>query len=242
MNMLLRPIRTSVGSKYVMAVTGLGLMGFVLGHMLGNLQIFLGKQALNDYAHHLEEIPTLLWAARAGLLSIFVIHILLGIRLWLWNRRARPYRYVYEDTVQATWASRNMLLTGVVILLFVIYHLLHFTLGVTDWQNFKRNTAAVPKYVAPHEAQDPVASPEYDVAAMVVGGFAQWPIALLYVAAQLVLGLHLWHGAGSWLQTLGLNGRRWLRLVRYLGVAFALFIVVGNCSIPLAILLGWRPQ
>src|SRR5271169_3809260 len=88
MNLLLRPVRSSLGSKYVMAVTGLGLIGFVIAHMLGNLQIFLGKQALNDYARHLEEIPTILWSARVGLLAIFVIHILFGLRLWRHNRAA----------------------------------------------------------------------------------------------------------------------------------------------------------
>jgi succinate dehydrogenase / fumarate reductase cytochrome b subunit len=229
MNVMLRPLRTSVGSKYVMAVTGLGLMGFVLAHMLGNLQIFLGKQALNDYAKHLEDLPVLVWTARTGLLTIFVLHIFLGVRLWRWNRGARPTRYVYEDTVQASWASRHMLLTGLVVLAFVVYHLLHFTLPVTDPDHFARHP--------PEDPQKP-----RDVAAMVVGGFKQWPVSLGYVVAQLVLGLHLWHGAGSWLQSLGWSGRRWLRLVQGVGAAFALVIVVGNCSIPLAILLGWKPS
>jgi succinate dehydrogenase / fumarate reductase cytochrome b subunit len=228
MNLMLRPLRTSVGSKYVMAVTGLGLMGFVLVHLLGNLQIFLGREALNDYGKHLEDLPALLWSARAGLLAIFLIHIVVGLRLWYSNRRARPERYVYEDTVQASWASRHMLLTGLVILAFVVYHLLHFTFGVTDPTNFAR-----------HLLEDP--QKPRDVAAMVVGGFKQWPVSIGYVLAQIVLGLHLWHGAGSWLQSLGWNGRRWLRWVRGFGIAFAVLIVVGNCSIPLAILLGWRP-
>jgi len=229
MNVMLRPLRTSVGSKYVMALTGLGLMGFVLVHMLGNLQIFLGKQAHNDYAHHLEESPVLVWTARAGLLTIFVLHIVLGVRLWLWNRSARPTRYFYEDTVQASWASRHMLLTGLVILAFVIFHVLHFTLGVI-----------YPEYFARHPPDDP--QKQRDVARMVVDGFHQWPVSLGYVVAQLVLGLHLWHGAGSWLQSLGWSGRRWLRVVQGFGAAFALLIVVGNCSIPLAILFGWAPR
>jgi succinate dehydrogenase / fumarate reductase, cytochrome b subunit len=238
MNLLLRPLRSSLGSKYIMALTGLGLIGFVIAHMLGNLQIFLGKDALNAYAHHLEEIPTLLWAARIGLLAIFILHIAIGIRLWLLNRGARPERYVHEDAVQATWASRHMLLTGLVILVFVIYHLLHFTLGVTDSAHFKRNVGAVPMY----HPVDPAVQPEYDVAAMVVGGFEQWPVTLVYVIAQIVLGLHLWHGGGSWLQSLGLNNKRWRPCVSGLGVALALIVVVGNCSIPLAILAGWRPS
>ncbi len=119
MNLLLRPVRSSLGAKYVMAVTGLALIGFVIVHMLGNLQIFLGKQALNDYAHHLEELPSLLWTARIVLLALFIIHILFGLRLWLHNRTARPVGYYMYDPAQASWASRHMLLTGLVILAFV---------------------------------------------------------------------------------------------------------------------------
>jgi succinate dehydrogenase / fumarate reductase cytochrome b subunit len=239
MNSLLCPVRSTLGSKYVMAVTGAGLIGFVIAHMLGNLQIFLGRQALNDYAHHLEEVPTLLWIARAGLLILFIVHIVFGVRLWTLSRRARPVRYVHEDTVQASWASRHMLLTGLVILAFVIYHLLHFTFGVTDPEHFKRNPA-VTMY---HPVADPAANPEYDVAAMVVGGFDRehWYISLAYVVAMVILGLHLWHGAGSWLQSLGLKNKRTMRLIDGLGAAVAVLIVIGNCSIPLAILAGWRP-
>jgi succinate dehydrogenase / fumarate reductase, cytochrome b subunit len=238
MNLLLRPVRSSLGSKYVMAVTGAVLLLFVIGHMAGNLQIFLGKQALNDYAHHLEELPSLLWTVRVVLLMVFLLHIAMGIRLWILNRRARPVGYYMYDTVQASWASRHMLLTGLVILLFVIYHLLHFTFGVTDPEHFKRNPA-VPMYHAADSAQQP----EYDVAAMVVGGFDRdhWYVSVAYMAAQILLGVHLWHGAGSWLQSLGLNNRRWQRVVHGAGGAIALLIVAGNCSIPLAILTGWRP-
>ena len=228
-------VRSSLGSKYVMAVTGLVLLLFVIGHMAGNLQIFLGKDALNGYAHHLEELPMLLWTARVVLLVVFVLHIFMGVRLWRLNRRARPIRYAVDDTVQASWASRHMLLTGLVILAFVIYHLLHFTLGVTDPTHFKRD---VPMY----RPIDPALQPQYDVAAMVVGGFAQWPVSLGYAIAQVILGFHLWHGAGSWLQSLGFNNRRWQRVIHGVGAAVAVLIVVGNCAIPLAILAGWRPQ
>jgi succinate dehydrogenase / fumarate reductase, cytochrome b subunit len=227
MNLLLRPLRSSLGSKYVMAVTGLGLIGFVFAHMAGNLQIFLGKAALNNYAHHLEEIPILLWTARIGLLGIFIVHIFFGIRLSLLNGKARPIRYVYEDTVQATWASRHMLLTGLVILAFVVYHLMHFTFGAVDPANYK--------YALPDDDR------LHDVAGMVVGGFKQWPISVSYIVAMIVLGLHLWHGGGSWLQSLGLNSKRWRPFVSGLSVILAVIVVVGNCSIPLAILFGWRP-
>jgi succinate dehydrogenase / fumarate reductase cytochrome b subunit len=229
MNMLLRPVQSSLGSKYVMAVTGLGLIGFVLGHLGGNLLIYAGRDALNAYGHALESRPAFLWTARIVLLAIFLIHVALGLRLWRQNRVARPIRYFYEDTVQATWASRHMLLTGLVILAFLVYHLLHFTFGVTDRAHFKYQLPADP------------ATHYRDVAAMVVGGFAQPAVSLGYVVAQVFLGLHLWHGAGSWFQSLGLNGRRSLRGVRIFGMAVAAVVVMGNCSIPLAILLGWRP-
>ncbi len=235
MNLLLRPVRSSLGSKYVMAVTGLVLLLFVIGHMAGNLQIFLGKQALNDYAHHLEELPMLLWTVRVVLLVVFVVHILMGIRLWRLNRRARPIGYYRDDTVQASWASRHMLLTGLVILAFVIYHLMHFTFGVVDPEHHKW---VLSRYTGP----EPGAQPEWDVAAMVVLSFQVWWISLSYVVAQIFLGLHLWHGAGSWLQSLGLNNRRCQRVIHGVGAAVAVLIVVGNCAIPLAILAGWTPH
>ncbi len=238
MNRFLRRVRSSLGSKYLMAITGVCLIGFVIVHMVGNLQIFLGRQALNDYAHHLEEIPTLLWIARIGLLTIFTVHIVFGVGLWLSNRRARPTSYEVEDTVHASWASRNMLLTGLVVLAFVIYHLLHFTFGVTDPASFKRNTAEVPMY----KAADPAANPEYDTAAMVVGGFEKPMVSIAYIVAMIILGLHLWHGAGSWLQSLGLKNKRTMGLIDGVGAAVAVLVVVGNCSMPLAILLGWRPS
>ena len=229
MNLLLRPVRSSLGSKYVMAVTGLVLFLFVIGHMLGNLQIFLGKQALNDYAHHLEQLPGLLWTARVVLLVVFVVHIAMGIRLWLLNRQARPTGYYVKDYVTSSWASRNMLLTGLVLLAFVVYHLLHFTFGVVDHSAFK--------YVLPPDKEG-----LHDAAEMVVRGFAVWWISLSYIVAQIILGLHLWHGAGSWLQSLGFNNRRWQPTVHGVGAAIAALITVGNCSIPLAILATWRPQ
>ena len=123
-----------------MAVTGLGLVGFVIIHMLGNLLIFAGPDALNGYAEALKHNPGLLWTARSGLFLLFVVHIALALRLSMQNKAARPNRYVYEETIEATWASRHMLLTGLVLLAFVLYHLLHFTLGVVDQADGVRRT------------------------------------------------------------------------------------------------------
>jgi succinate dehydrogenase / fumarate reductase cytochrome b subunit len=223
MNRLSRLVLSSVGSKYVMALTGLGLMIFVIAHMSGNLLIYGGKDALNAYAHGLAEHPGLLWSARIGLLAIFVIHLLFALRTWQENESARPIAYVCQEPIQANWASRHMMLTGVVILLFVIYHLLHFTFGVIDPSNFK--------YA--HEPK------QGDVAEMVIRGFRQPVISAMYILAQIFLGLHLWHGGSSWLQHLGLNGRGYDAIVNRLGAVVAVIVVVGNCSIPLVILMGW---
>lgn len=225
MKRLSRMVLSSVGSKYIMALTGLGLMIFVIAHMSGNLLIFGGRDALNAYAHGLTEHPVLLWSARGGLLTIFVVHMLFAVRTWQDNQSARPMQYVRKDYVEASWASRHMMLTGIVILLFVIYHLLHFTFGVTDPSHFKKPLPEDPK--------------QADVASMVVAGFQQPLISLVYIVAQIFLGLHLWHGGSSWMQHLGLNGRGYDAVVDHLGAAVALVVVVGNCSIPLAILMGW---
>ena len=126
---LISALSSSVGSKFLVALTGLGLTGFVYVHMAGNLLVFQGPAALNDYAQFLKDHAGLLWTARIGLVTLFIIHIGLALRLTIRNQAARPTRYVHEETVQASWASRHMALTGLVILAFVIFHLLHFTRG-----------------------------------------------------------------------------------------------------------------
>ncbi len=146
MNMLLRPVRTSVGSKYLMAITGLGLTLFVIGHLAGNLLIFAPGGAFNGYAAGLKHNPGLLWTARIILIILFLLHLGLAIRLTRANQQARPVRYAYEDTVTATWASRHMLLTGLLLLAFIIYHLAQFTFGlltqatVWDWSDNQQVT------------------------------------------------------------------------------------------------------
>ncbi len=129
MNLFFRPVRSSLGRKYFMALTGLVLTGFVLAHMAGNLLIFAGRDALNSYGAALQDKPALLWSARVGLLVVFVLHVYLGLRLAWENQMARPVGYVYERTLRASWASRHMVLTGLVLLVFILYHLAHFTFG-----------------------------------------------------------------------------------------------------------------
>ena len=175
---------------------------------------------------------TMLWLFRGGLLTLFVVHLVLGIRLTLANNAARPIRYQREDTVQASWASRHMLLTGLVLLAFIVYHLAHFTFGFVHYPEGKSYfdlTQAVPA--------DP-AHPRQDVYGMVVAGFQSPVITVSYVVAMVFLWLHLWHGGSSWFQSLGLNHPRYWPVIQYVGPVIATVVLVGNCSIPLAVLMG----
>jgi succinate dehydrogenase / fumarate reductase cytochrome b subunit len=239
MNRLLRPLRSSLGAKYVMSLTGVGLIGFVVAHMLGNLLIYLGPDALNGYAEALKERPALLWTARSGLLAIFLVHLTLGIRLTLQNQRARGSPYAYEDTVQASWASRHMLLTGLVLLAFIVFHLAQFTFGAVTTYTDPETHAQV-NYLDLHEPATSKYLPDgrHDVYRMVVAGFRVPWVTLTYVVAQVFLWLHLWHGASSWFQSLGLNHAAYNPLIRAFGPVLATAVLVGNCSIPLAVLSG----
>lgn len=213
---------SSIGKKTVMAVTGGVLFGFVVLHMLGNLQVFLGQEALNAYAKKLQDMAPVLWAARAFLLASLVLHVAFAIRLTFENRRARPKPYLYNDTVQASYASRTMMMTGLIVLFFTIYHLLHFTFGVTNPDLFHLVDA----------------KGRHDVYSMVVSSFRNPWISASYVIAMIPLCVHLSHGLSSALQTLGLNRARPHFLYANIGNLMGLAIFIGNSSIPLAALLG----
>jgi succinate dehydrogenase cytochrome b subunit len=220
-NRLVRLFGTSIGRELIMAVTGALLVGFVIVHMLGNMMVFQGPEALNSYAAWLAGHP-LLWFARICLLAIFVAHIYTGISLAVENRSARPRRYLYHKLVEANFASRYMLLSGALVLAFVIYHLLHFTFGYVD-----------PEHFGLHDAQR-----RHDVYAMVVFGFRNPWITGSYVVAMALLGLHLLHGASSLLQSLGINHDSYNTLLWTTCTILVLVIVAGDCSIPLAIYFG----
>lgn len=219
------PLGSSIGTKVVMGVTGLLLVGFVLVHMLGNLQIFLGPDTLNHYGELLRTLPELLWAARIVLLAAVVLHIASALRLTAQNRAARPQRYVMSVPVKVGIAPRTLLLTGLVIAAFVVYHLMHFTFLVTH-----------PEF---HHLVD--AKGRHDVYAMVVAGFSDPFVSGFYGLAQVLLAMHLSHGVGSLFQTLGLATPRWRPRLDRLGAALAWIILVGNISIPAAVLLKLLP-
>lgn len=219
--MCLGILKSSIGKKAVMAVTGLILLGFVVVHMLGNLQIFLGAEWLNAYAEHLEELPLLLWPARAFLLVTLITHMVLALQLAIENKKARPIPYTAKDTLEAGLASRTMVLSGLVIFFFIIYHLLHFTWGATN-----------PEFYHLTDAQG-----RHDVYSMVVLSYQNRGISAAYLAALFFLFMHLSHGVPRFLQSIGITNENILKRIERAGSALAWIIFLGNSSIPAAVLL-----
>jgi succinate dehydrogenase / fumarate reductase cytochrome b subunit len=223
---------SSVGGKYLVAVTGLIMTGFVIAHMAGNLQIFFSQKRINDYAVALKEMGPLLWGARVFLLITLVVHMAMSLKL-NWNaRKARPIGYAYEQTVQASFASRHMVLTGLVIFAFLVFHIAHFTLGVVQGAE-----VAPGRFVNYLDLVDQWH--HHDVYSMMIYGFREPILAILYIVAQLFLFLHLTHGVASMFQTVGLNSPRAQRLIRGLAWTVALVVCLGNVSIVAAAWSGW---
>lgn len=222
MNRLTGLLSTSVGQKHTLAASGLALIGFLLAHLLGNLTVFQGRETMNAYAAWLQGHP-LLWVARAGLLGIFVVHTTLAIRLAWDNHRSRPIAYAHRHYQDAAVLSRYIVLTGLLVLAFVTYHLLHFTLGV----------------VQPEHAQLVDSAGRHDVYGMVVQGFRVPVVAISYIIAMGVLALHLLHGLGSLLQTFGLNHASYFPAMRLGATVVVLIITLANASIPVSAAMGW---
>jgi succinate dehydrogenase / fumarate reductase cytochrome b subunit len=214
--------RSSVGKKMIVAITGVVLIAFVIGHLLGNLQIFLGPDWVNSYAEHLRELGPLLWIVRGFLLLNVLLHIFYTISLSLENRRARPAAYKKKEHVKATFASRSMALSGLIVLAFILYHLAHFTVRVTD-----------PRFLL--LKADPLN--RYDVYSMMVYGFQNPFVSGFYVLGLFLLALHLSHGTSSFFQSLGLNDKKLTPRLATAGRIFAWLMFVGYTSIPVAVLL-----
>lgn len=228
-----QPWLSTLAAKYWMAITGFLLVGFVVAHMLGNLQVFAGPEMLNAYAKMLKDLGPLLWAARAGLLAVFLFHIYLGLTLSARNRAARPIRYQHERTLAASAPSRFMLLTGLVILAFVIFHIAHYTVGLVHEIAVKDPVTGQERMASLLDLRD--AKGRHDVYGMVIHEFRQWPIVAAYVIAQLLLAMHLFHGGSSMFQSLGINHPRYNPLLRRVGPFVAAAIGVGNIAMPLAV-------
>ncbi len=223
-------LSTSIGAKVAMAVTGLLLILFLLGHLIGNCLILVGRDAFNSYAEKLQSMGPLLWVVRLGLLAVFGLHVLTGIRLVLANRAARPLPYAREATVVASHASRTMILSGLIVLVFLVIHLLHYTLGAIRPGDFALTEELV---------RGGTAVTRHDAYGMVLGGFSDDKIVALYVIGMALIGLHLSHGLQSLFQTLGLRHRGYTPWVERIGCVVGWLLPVGFLFIVFAVRLGW---
>lgn len=223
MTIVSRFFQSTLGKKYIMAITGLALFGFVIIHMLGNLQLFAGADAINEYAHLLKSKAPLLWGARLGLLTITILHIVTAIQLVLRNRAARPVSYGNSSApVGASLSSRTAAISGTIILVFIIYHLLQFTIGVTN-----------PEFLALRDANG-----NHDVYEMVVRGFSNPLVSIFYLIVMGLLCLHLSHGLASMFQSLGLKNGSYDKQIGIMAKIGAAAIFVGNCAIVISVLAG----
>jgi succinate dehydrogenase / fumarate reductase cytochrome b subunit len=219
LNALKRFCLSSIGKKILVAVTGAMMMGFLLGHLSGNLLAFGGPDAINSYGAWLRSLGKLLWLARLGLIAAVVIHILVTILLVIQNRAARDTEYAYQATVQASWASRYMILTGAVILSFILFHLSHFTVTIF-------NDYGTDAYLDDQQRRD--------IYRMLKDGFSTWYVSIFYIVSIFLLCLHLRHGFASVFQSLGLNSNRFRPIAEIAGYVFSAVLFLGYSSIAIA--------
>ena len=218
----MRWYKTSLGKKFIMGITGLAMVGFAVAHMLGNLSIFGGANGINAYAEHLRAFPPMLWAFRGVMLVAFVLHIWTGVTLYLENKAARPVQYAMKRNDRTTFSAETMIWTGILLGVFVIYHLLHFTLHAFN-PSFGHMVDTLGRF---------------DVFQMVSTSFSKFGISLVYVASMVVLLLHLRHGIQSFFQSLGLTndatlprlttGGRWVAGVVAIGFLFTPVLIFFN--------------
>lgn len=242
MSLLANLFRSSIGRKFLMAITGLILTGFAFGHLLGNLQVFGHPDQINGYAHFLQGLGPALWLVRIVLLGAAVIHVWAAVALTLESRAARgPEKYGVHKWLAATLASRAMRISGLVVFAFIIYHILHFTVGLVGTEYYK---SGLPEWTLSHEVREfgiPLASAGahvHDVYSMIFIGFSRPLVSAFYILATGLLAVHLWHGADSMFQTLGLRSNKWSGPLRKVVALLALAYFLGNLAIPGAILTG----
>ena len=219
---------SSIGKKIVVAVTGLMLVGFLIGHVAGNLLMFQGRDAMNGYAQFLHHFAHGwgIWFARIGLLAAFVLHIVATVALVRRNRAARASRYECDATVQASRGSRIMIWSGLTILAFLVFHILHFTVRIDPGLASLQDA----DYAAAHGGEA-----RHDTFAMVMRGFQNPLVSLFYIVGVTLLCSHLSHGVASIFQTLGLRGKHSERAIQRLGWVVAIAIWAGFLSVPVTI-------
>jgi succinate dehydrogenase cytochrome b subunit len=237
MNIITRVFNSSLGKKYIMAVTGFVLFVFVVGHLAGNLQIFLGREAINRYGDFLQSNPELIWPARTVLLLMVGLHIWSAIMLSLENKAARPLGYEVYQPVGSSYASRTMLVGGSIVFVFIVYHLLHYTAEVQylnfTGQNFKAFMEPLPGHLPPER---------HDIYKMMIVGFSNLWVSAFYVLGLALLCLHLSHGASSMFQSLGWKNEAYRPFLDKAARVVAVLIFLGYTSIPVAILCGYGKE
>jgi len=232
----MRPFRevwqSTIFTKWVMAITGLLIVGFLLGHLSGNMLMFLGQEHMNEYGVELRSLlhGTGIWVVRLGLVVIFCLHILSALKLSGRNRKARPARYAKVTPQESTLAGRTMLLSGLLLLAYILYHLAHFTWGIVHTDFYALNVGYEYTLANGHVVPD--------VYRMVVNSFQQPLITVLYLLAMVFTGMHMNHAIGSALQTLGLTNHRLVPVVRKAGVGLSIIIAAGFSAVPISILIG----
>jgi len=232
MNFIANLFSSSLGRKFIMAVTGCALFLFVIGHLLGNLQVFLGPEAINAYGHFLQSKPGLVWTARLGLLAMVLLHVWSAVTLSAENRAARPIGYLGDPIPPAaSYASRTMLMSGLIIAAFIIYHLLHFTVQVQTINLSGRDFRILQDLHGRH-----------DLYRMMVIGFTHPLVSGMYIVAMALLFLHLSHGVSAMFQSVGLKNLTFGPLVDRFAKVAAWVIFAGYISIPVAILLGYGKE
>ena len=228
MNLIAHIFKSSLGRKYIMAVSGFILFLFVLGHLAGNLQIFLGEEAINRYGHFLQSNPELIWPARLFLLLMIGLHIWSAAALSIENYAARPVGYAVYRPVGSTYASRTMLMSGLIVFAFIIYHLLHFTVQVSYINGTGQNFV---------DFTDP--EKRHDIFKMMVVGFSNGWVSAFYLVGVGLLCLHLSHGISSMFQSLGWKNDSYRGFLDKAARGLAILIFAGYSSIPVAILCGY---
>lgn len=231
MKVITNIFRSSLGKKYMMAVSGLVLFLFVIGHLVGNLQFFLGPESINRYGHFLQSNVELIWPARIFLLGMIGLHIWSAINLSLENKAARPVPYANWNPTTATYASRTMLMSGLIIFVFIIYHLLHYTVQVQSINFTGQNFVSF---------EDP--QKRHDIFKMMVLGFSNIWVSGFYVLGIGLLCLHLSHGVSSMFQSLGLKNKVYGPCLDKGSRILAWLIFLGYVSIPVSVLLGYGKE
>jgi len=219
--------KSTVGRKILMAVTGLMLVGFISVHLLGNLSVFWGADAINAYAKHLHDLGPLVWVFRLAMLGLFAVHITFGVQLYLENRAATPDSYAVQKSLVTTFSAKTMVFTGLIVLAFLLYHLLHFTVQITNPETAAKNI----EMVALADGHLTL-----NVFAMVTSSFQNVFISLVYIIAMIALTLHIFHGLSSWVQTLGLSTGTSQDKVTFIGKIVAIAYGLAYIAIPLLLL------